>query len=244
MKRTFHRILRGAIVHGGQIWISELFTYLIVGSVILTFFILSGLVIVQENRIRNNDACALVYRQSTALLSRQHTELLDLYRIMNAITLAAPKKLDPQFLCSLAELVYENSKTYGYDPLLVLAVIEVESVFKNNALGRFKSGAVSGAMGLMQIQMQTAFEIATDLDIPLKDSSDILKPEINVALGVAYLTREIAQFKSFKLGLLAYNQGPATIRTSLSTNTPLSVDYYNKVLKRYYRLKKQVDTLG
>ena len=57
-------------------------------------------------------------------------------------------------------------------------------------------------------------------------------------LGVGYLTRLIAQFHSFKLGLLAYNQGPGVVMDHLSTKTPLSINYYNRVLNCYYQLKK------
>ncbi|HAJ80784.1 MAG TPA: hypothetical protein DCO75_13560 [Fibrobacteres bacterium] len=62
-----------------------------------------------------------------------------------------------------------------------------------------------------------------------------------MAIGVAYLTKLITSFKSFKLGLLAYNQGPSAIKEYLHGNQQLSIDYYNKVLRRYYILKKHVD---
>ena len=65
-----------------------------------------------------------------------------------------------------------------------------------------------------------------------------IEPEINIALGIGYLTRVIARFNSLKLGILAYNQGPGTIRQSISGKRPLSQKYYYKVLQSYFRLKE------
>ena len=141
----------------------------------------------------------------------------------------------------MTDLVYSSSRQFGYDPILLLAVIHVESVFDPNALGRYRSGNLSGAMGLMQVKFETAKEMAKLLNIELKSENDLLKPEINIAVGVAYLTHLINRFQSFKLGLLAYNQGPYTIKMTLSKNEPLSINYYRKVLNSYYKLKSLAD---
>jgi soluble lytic murein transglycosylase-like protein len=90
----------------------------------------------------------------------------------------------------------------------------------------------------MQIKLETAQDIGRSLGMRVTTIHDLFKPEVNLALGVGYLTQLIAQFHSFKLGLLAYNQGPAVIQDYLSTRTPLSINYYNRVLGSYYRLKK------
>jgi soluble lytic murein transglycosylase-like protein len=138
----------------------------------------------------------------------------------------------------LANLVYASSSAFGYDPFLLLAVIHVESVFRLGAVGQYRNGDESGAFGLMQIKFETAQGIAKSLGIRVTTINDLFKPEVNLALGVGYLTQLIAQFRSFKLGLLAYNQGPAVIRSHLSNQTPLSIDYYTRVLRSYYLLKK------
>ncbi|HEX2959622.1 MAG TPA: transglycosylase SLT domain-containing protein, partial [Chitinispirillaceae bacterium] len=108
--------------------------------------------------------------------------------------------------------------------------------------GRYRSGDLSGAMGLMQVKFETAQEMAKRLNIILNSKEDLLKPEVNIAVGVAYLTHLINRFKNFKLGLLAYNQGPQTIKTTLSKNEPLSINYYKKVLNSYYKLQKLAST--
>ena len=151
------------------------------------------------------------------------------------------RRLSDKILWTLVELVYTNSKTFGYDPLLVLAVINVESLFNQHAKGQFRSGEYSGALGFMQLKVGTAAEMAKKLGIPFSGEKDLFNPEINIALGVAYLTRQISKFKDLKLGILSYNQGPGTIRKNLRNNTPLSINYYNKVLKGYYKLKAMSD---
>jgi soluble lytic murein transglycosylase-like protein len=147
-------------------------------------------------------------------------------------------KLSADVLGSLTELVYDNSKTFGYDPFLVLAVIHVESMFDPQALGKYRSGKYSGAFGLMQLKVETAKEVGARLGITITSKEDLFVPEINIALGVAYLTKQISKFKSLKLGILAYNQGPGVILDNLKYRTPLSIRYYNKVLKSYFKLKK------
>ncbi len=48
-----------------------------------------------------------------------------------------------------------------------------------------------------------------------------------------------ALFKDLKLGILAYNQGPGTILESIHGDRPLSLRYYEKVLRAYYRLSEE-----
>jgi soluble lytic murein transglycosylase-like protein len=138
----------------------------------------------------------------------------------------------------VASLVCASSERFGYDPLLLIAVIHVESIFDPAAKGRYQSGNESGAIGLMQLQFETASEVAKQLNLPKFSRGDLLKPDVNLMLGVAYLTQLIAQFRSFKLGLLAYNQGPGAVEQTLSNNEPLTVDYYKLVLTSYYDLRK------
>jgi soluble lytic murein transglycosylase-like protein len=138
---------------------------------------------------------------------------------------------------TLVSHVHRHSRRFGYDPLLVFAVIQTESMFDAEALGRFRSGRRSGALGLMQLKYPTALEVAEDLGMTLTSPSDLFKPEINIPLGIAYLTRQVSRFNSFKLGLLAYNQGPGTIQTTLRAKQPLSIGYYRKVLNHYYRFQ-------
>ena len=237
----FHKIGRriGLAFHGQKIWVSEL-----TGIVIV--IVLSLLLLTISWRIVGNERAIYLLTKDIATRKSDkiiRTDFLDELKERVAITellrLIAGKRLTQKTLLELSDIVYTNSTHYGYDPLLLLAVIEVESVFKTNALGKYRSGALSGALGLMQLKLATAQEVASQLAMDSLTEVDLFKPEINVVLGVAYLTTMISRFKNFKLGLLAYNQGPGVITKQLSENSPLSVNYYKKVLRSYYALKKK-----
>jgi soluble lytic murein transglycosylase-like protein len=171
-------------------------------------------------------------------LTKEKFELSGKLVIAEALASFKGGRVPASTCAQLAGQVYESSTTYGYDPYLLLAVIHVESQFSSKAMGQYKNGDYSGAFGLMQLKFETAQIIGRNLGISVNTIHDLFKPEVNLALGVAYLTQLIAQFHSFKLGLLAYNQGPGVIQEYLSTQTPLPMSYYTRVLKSYYLLKK------
>ncbi|MBD3420752.1 MAG: transglycosylase SLT domain-containing protein [Chitinivibrionales bacterium] len=231
----------GILVHGSKMWISEFTSIALL--ILLCSAVTGAIVIILLNvqAIRFNTDRIARLKTEQVLLQRSIDRQQDKTRIGLAVLAAARGQVPPQTLAHLIELVYANSKQYGYDPLLLLAVIQVESVFDPRARGRFRDGEFSGALGLMQLKYATAREVAADLDIELQNRNDLFKPEINVVLGVAYLTRLIKQFQDLKLGILAYNQGPGTIRKTMRENRPLSIRYYNKVLRSYYAMRRIVD---
>jgi hypothetical protein len=238
-RRTAERL--GILLHGSKIWISELTGIYLLSAIILFLFALIFVIFINVIKIHN---CDKQIFQLTALEWSQ-TKMLEMLveqeRIGAAIKSQVGTGMPERVYYQLVKLVYNNSRTFGYDPLLLLAVIRVESVFKPEALGRNRNSSLSGAIGLMQIKPETAMEIAATLEIPIKTKADLLRPDINLAIGVAYLTKLIGSFRSFKLGLLAYNQGPAVIKGYLHGENSLSIDYYNKVLKHYYLLQQAVD---
>ena len=187
--------------------------------------------------IENNRALAVLKTQK-ALASRELEELSVKKDIAEVLLNFSRGRLRDDVRWRLTGLVYDNSRTFGYDPYLLLAVIHVESVFNPKAGGQYRSGAASGAFGLMQLKFATAKGVADKLGIPFTKQEDLYVPEINVAVGTAYLTEQIAEFRSLKLGILAYNLGPGTLKAVLRGHQPLPMRYYGKVLKSYYLLKK------
>jgi soluble lytic murein transglycosylase len=183
-------------------------------------------------------------KSDNIILAHYVEELHERTAVTELLCLIAGKRLSSDMLLRISDIIYSNSTQFGYDPLLLLAVIEVESVFRPDALGKYRSGDLSGALGLMQLKMATAQEMASLLQMDSLKEGDLFKPEINVILGAAYLTTMISRFKSFKLGLLAYNQGPGVIQKQLSEKSPLSVHYYQKVLHSYYFLKRNATRLA
>lgn len=238
MKTFSYRYPLNIILRKNQLWLSELLGFVFVLSLLSALMVISIEIFINEATIRkNNNALTRLYRDQISL-SDSLSNLRKKNSILTSINEFVNGRLPSSTVNHLTELVYQNSRTYGYDPDLLLAVIHVESVFDRDALGRYRNGNFSGALGLMQLKFETAQDVARDLNIPLKSRNDLFIPEINIALGVAYLTRLIALFKDLKLGILAYNQGPGTVMESLAGKRSLSIKYYNKVLKSYFNLKK------
>jgi hypothetical protein len=102
----------------------------------------------------------------------------------------------------LADAIYQEARAASLDPLLVLAVIAVESGFDHDA------ESDSGAVGLMQLRPSTLFHEAERSGIDLEDPGD---PVFNVRTGVRYFRRLIRAFGSTDVALMAYNAGPNRI---------------------------------
>ena len=94
------------------------------------------------------------------------------------------------------EIIAAMSEAHGVDPLLVRALIQVESNYKPGARSR------KGAMGLMQLMPATAREYR------VRNAYD---PAANIAAGVKKLRGLIDTFKDTALALAAYNAGEAAV---------------------------------
>ncbi|MFL5310824.1 MAG: lytic transglycosylase domain-containing protein [Myxococcales bacterium] len=105
----------------------------------------------------------------------------------------------------LAAIVRE-ARRQGLDPLMVAAVIEIES--------RFDPFAVSpaGAYGLMQLMPPTARELFTGRKASLK-TAHLFNPVLNIELGTAYIGQLLRRFDGdLPRALVAYNAGPSVAR--------------------------------
>lgn len=232
------RIIR---IRKNHIWFSEIVGLVIVFLIVSALIVL-GLTIFRNDQLIRRNSITLVQSKRDIIIHQHELEIVrEKNRIAFVLDTFTRRRLKPEILWALVDLVYTNSKTLGYDPFLLLAVINVESMFNPNAKGQYQSGAYSGAFGLMQLKVETAREMARVLGIQFAGEQDLFNPEINIPLGIAYLTKQISRFKSLKLGILSYNQGPGAIRNNLKNNIPLSIKYYNKVLTSYYKLKKMSD---
>ena len=116
----------------------------------------------------------------------------------------------PRDFGRIAGAVNEASRRQGISPELVLAVIEAESEFRDDAVSD------KGAVGLMQLMPDTAEELAAELEIPWTGESLLHDPGANITLGTFYLRKMMASFEDLDHALAAYNRGPyATPRAGL-----------------------------
>jgi hypothetical protein len=228
------------VVRGGAIWLSEPPAVIVVVALLAVLSLCGVRIAYNAYRIRGGERTITALEREEIDLRHKVEELQGREQLEQAVRVAVGQRVPDRTVRGLAELVDRGSRQYGYDPLLVLAVIRVESYYDPRARGRYKSGRESGAIGLMQLQLETAQIIGRDIGIPVHGEKDLYDPQVNAALGVAYLTKLIARFRSFKLGLLAYNQGPAVIEQNLRERRPLSVGYYERVLAAYDKLRARV----
>ncbi|RLD18334.1 MAG: hypothetical protein DRI36_01625, partial [Caldiserica bacterium] len=164
----------------------------------------------------------------------------DPLRIDRVVFIERPEKIDEGFLESLKkrkdlfveedtefdELIRRVAKEEGVDPLLVKAIMKVESDFNIYAVSR------KGARGLMQLMPHTARKLGV---------GDIYDPEENLRGGITYLKKMLEKFKGdLILALAAYNAGPLAVEKY--KNIPPYQEtrrYVRKVLEYYRRYKRK-----
>jgi soluble lytic murein transglycosylase len=129
----------------------------------------------------------------------------------------------------LPELIIHESKKYGYDPLLLTAVIITESSFNNWARSN------RGAHGLMQIRPATGRELAAEVRVQWQGTPSLYDPETNITLGAYYLNKLFLRFGDLGLALEAYNHGPSRLKGYLEKGYRPK-RYSRQVFKKYSSL--------
>ena len=132
----------------------------------------------------------------------------------------------------LSEFIVSESKKYGYDPFFLTALIITESSFNNWARSR------RGALGLMQIQPQTAVALARETQHEWKGKPTLYDPGVNIALGAYYLDKLIKRFGDLRLALEAYNHGPTRLSSYLRKGRK-PTDYSRRVIDQYEMIRPQ-----
>lgn len=120
------------------------------------------------------------------------------------------------------------------DPLLVLALIRLESGFRTDVVSH------NGALGLMQLQPATAHWIATRLLGSSFDAeSSPLDVRTNIRLGVRYFSYLFHKFGSFALSLEAYNRGPNSpdLYSKSIDEAQLTDRFWPRVLAQYFQYR-------
>lgn len=122
-------------------------------------------------------------------------------------------------------LIRRTALQYGVDPLLVKAIIKVESDFDPWAVSH------KGAKGLMQLMPETARRL---------DVRDLFDPAENVRAGVHHLKGLLDLFGGeLKLALAAYNAGKeAVIQYGRVPPYEETRNYVRKVLIYYQLLRR------
>ncbi|HEX9306078.1 MAG TPA: lytic transglycosylase domain-containing protein [Anaeromyxobacter sp.] len=102
----------------------------------------------------------------------------------------------------VARTLVVEAEAARIDPLLVLALIEIESAYDPEAL------SFRGARGLMQLREPTLRREVERAGLEWDDAGD---PAVNVQAGIRYLRRLLDAFGREEVALMAYNAGPNRI---------------------------------
>lgn len=142
------------------------------------------------------------------------------------------------------DIIDKYSSEYNVSKELILALINRESMFRQNIISPAK------AKGLMQMIDRTAAITARKVNIRLR-RNDIYKPDVNIRLGVAHLRELLDKYEGkIYLALAAYNAGSHRVKQWLEEfgefeeekfieMIPFSEtrNYVKNILRNYYYYK-------
>ena len=143
------------------------------------------------------------------------------------------------------DIVETICQKYGIDPFLILSVMREESMFNPDAR------SIAGAVGLMQLIPKTALWLDSNLQLGIKNTSQIFEIKNNISLGTYYLSILMKEFGSNAYVIAAYNAGEERVRKWSQKGNYKSIDefiedipyyetrnYVKKVMTSYFGYKK------
>ena len=124
---------------------------------------------------------------------------------------ARAKHMTAQQVEQVAATLCEEVRRAQLEPLVVLALVDLESGFDATVVSS------RGATGLMQLMPPTTAAVAKRHHLVSPGTGD-LDPAFNVTLGIRYLADLRSEFVSIDRALLAYNLGPPAMHALLQTH--------------------------
>jgi len=137
--------------------------------------------------------------------------------------------LEEDELKTIAEMVYDESVKCNVDYRLVLAIMKVESNFKQNAVSE------KGARGLLQVKPSLAKYIAPDAGVKWRGYKTLDEPDKNIKIGVQFFSKLVEDFENINMALHAYHVGPTRLKAILTEKKNPQKRYLNLVLDEYER---------
>ena len=203
-------------------------------------------VVVMQRLVQAGDAVADGGDDAQVVADQQHgqvqldAELLQSVAIGHASGLevvAAPADMMPVDAINsdfVDQILRTASQAYDLDYRLVLAIIKVESNFRNDAVSH------RGARGLLQIKPSLAKYIAKDAGGRYDGVHSLHDADNNIRLGVYHLSTLLDDFKTVSAALHAYNVGANKAKKKLFGNNEPKTRFTSHVLKEY---RKNIEVL-
>jgi hypothetical protein len=143
-----------------------------------------------------------------------------------------PNALPTRQRWRIARIINDESEEHGYDPLFIIALVQVESGCSTTARG-------GDALGLVQLLPSTAREVARRAGVPWRGERTLTEPSSSIQLGLRYLIELEEQFDGDAYrAVAAYNLGPARV-AHMSSWRAQRTQYVRKILSRYEQLLDQ-----
>lgn len=180
----------------------------------------------EASRMANDFASELPKDQKSAFVAWLARSL---HWTGKSVYLSGDKQLHDQvslrFPIAHAASIKQYATRYHIPEALVYAVIRQESAFRKDVISPV------GAYGLMQLMPKTAQQIARKKQIPYRGTRDLLIPDKNIHLGVAYLNELAKQYDNNPvLMIAAYNAGPRQVNHWLKASPIHTIDSWIECL--------------
>jgi len=180
-------------------------------------------------------------QELTGMVTEENKREFYINRIVNIIS-SNNGQMESEKIYEIAKSIYETSMKYDFNPLLICALIKVESNFVIDAVSD------SYAYGLCQVRRFIARELAENIGIKWDGAEKTLfNPEKNIKVGIYYLSLLFNDFGDIKLALTAYNHGPFKVQEIISQENEIPTVYVDKVLDYYAQYRgfniEQVDDI-
>ncbi len=119
------------------------------------------------------------------------------------------------------EEVQRSSRAAGVPADLVQALLREESALDPRVI------SPAGAIGLSQLMLPTAQQVASRLRLARPSRSDLLQPPLNIRLGAQYLGDLVRRYDGeISLALAAYNAGAASVSRWREAGAGLALDEF------------------
>ena len=153
----------------------------------------------------------------------------------------SPSLIETLFPKPYIKKAIQESSQYKLSPYLVLGLMRQESAFNKRVVSS------ANAIGLMQLLPTTATRVARSMRTKLPNQNDLKKPEVNIQLGVKYLSGLLNDFEdNIIFALASYNAGPGKVKQWMEIRSHLKPlefmesipyketrNYVKKVLRNY-----------
>ncbi|MEN6489828.1 MAG: lytic transglycosylase domain-containing protein [Smithella sp.] len=134
-----------------------------------------------------------------------------------------------------AQTIFEESLRHGVDYRLILAIMKVESNFRQYGI------SPDGARGFMQVRPILAVDMAEEAGINYRGLEDLYDVKKNIRLGTYYISKLMNLFDDMPEVLFAYNVGHNKAKELLAADGTPHTTYTRRVIAEYKKNTKKMN---